>query len=854
MRFLRRLASLARPDRADKELDREIASHLALLEDEFQRRGQSPEQARRSARLAMGGVEQTKERHRDARTWRWLDDLRRDTLYAVRILRRQPATAVAAILSLAVGIGLNAAVFSVVDWVLLRPLPYPAPHALVRVFTAGTAPATAPAALTFSEFERVRRAEAIQAAAGFTTTTRIVTATGIEPAHVVVARIAGDLFAALGVHPDVGRGFSQAELTSGAPVVTLAHDVWQRRFGGDRAIIGRTLAIDGAPHTIVGVMPAARGYPANVDLWRPLTANEREDDDRELQVIGRLRAGMTVVRASVEIGTIVRAATNGARDAWADEMQRTDAGQVRAALQALFAASVLTLLIACANVGALLAARVADRAGEMAVRGALGATRARILAQVVIESLVLAAAGGAIGLLLGTWSLTALIALAPVSIPRLAQISLDARIVGLGVAATVFTGLGVAIVPAVRLSRLTDASGFGRVGDRSTPRRSGRRMLVLGQVALAVVLVTGAGLLTRSLLHLIAIDHGFVADRLVAVDLNLRNTVNGDVRQLFRSLVAASETLPGVQSAAIAMRLPTQVPGVRTRIRVAGERELATPATLRPVSTTYFDTVGLPVTVGRAFTNADSQSAPRVAIVNTTFVRDLLGGGPALDVSVTTTIAKGPVRIVGVVGDVTPAGEPDRPALYVPVEQQAIGDGYLIVRAGVFEPYARLSVPALTERLRAVAPNLALDRVHRVADALENSRAMTRFNAQVSSAFAVLALLLAMIGVYGLTAGDVSARWRELAVRLALGASRSDVVWTVMRPCATVLAMGTALGLVGAVSVGPALASLLHGVRPDDVATLTIAPVLLGALGLVAALVAAFRVLRADPVSTLRQD
>src|SRR5262245_6848968 len=471
MRFLRRLANLVRPGRADAELDRELSSHLTLLEDEFQRRGQSTNEARRSARLAMGGIDQTKERHRDARTWRWLDDLRRDTLYAVRVLRRQRATAMAAILSLAVGIGLNAAVFSVVDWVLLRPLPYPAPHELVRVFTAGTTPVTAPAALTFSEFERVRSANAIQSAAGFTTTTRIVTATGIEPAHFVVARVAGDLFATLGVHPDLGRPFTQAELTSGAPLVILAHDVWQRRFGGDRAIVGRAVAIDGAPHTIAGIMPAARGYPANVDLWRPLTASEREDGDRELQVIGRLRSDATVARATAELGTMVRAATNGARDAWADEMQRTDAGHVRAALQALFAAAVLTLVIACANVGALLAARGADRAGEMAVRGALGATRARILAQGIIEGLVLAAAGrglpaaaGALGLLVGKWPLAALVALAPVSIPRLAQISLDGRIVGLGAAATLLTGLGVGIVPALRLSRLTGASGFARIG------------------------------------------------------------------------------------------------------------------------------------------------------------------------------------------------------------------------------------------------------------------------------------------------------------------------------------------------------------------------------------------------------
>jgi putative ABC transport system permease protein len=439
-----------------------------------------------------------------------------------------------------------------------------------------------------------------------------------------------------------------------------------------------------------------------------------------------------------------------------------------------------------------------------------------------------------------------------VSIPRLAEISLDSRILGVGMAATMLTGLAVGLAPALRLSRLAEASALSRVGwYRTTPPPNGRRALVLAQIAIAVVLTTGAVLLTRGLKHLVTLDNGFAADQLVAVDLYLRGTFNGDARQLFRELVATSEAIPGVQTVAVSMRLPTQVAGLRAPVRVLGERELNSPASLRPVSPNYFDTAGIPLTAGRRFSNTDTEHAPRVGIVNRTFVRDLLGGRQALGARLTTPLINDAVSIVGVVGDVTPRGEPDRPALYVPVDQLSIGGGYLIVRA---EHDPRSIIPALTTRLRTAAPGVAVDRIRRVAVELEESRAVTRFSTQVAATFAGLALLLSMIGVYGLTSADVSARWRELAIRLALGASRLEAVWTVMRPCAAILGAGSALGVVGAVSVGPALTSLLRGVGPADVFTLTIAPVLLGAMGMLAAVLAATRVLRADPAATLRSE
>jgi putative ABC transport system permease protein len=851
-RFLRRVASMFRRDREESRPEREIASHLGLLEEQYRRRGMSGDDARRAARIALGGVEQIKEQHRDTRAFRWLDDVQRDVSYALRMLRRYPIATVTAALSLALGVGINAAVFSIVDWVLLRPLPYSNARELVHVLSTATSPVSGPGPLTYSEFETFANATAFSRAAAFTTATRVIGGAAIDPAHVVVARVAGDLFGTLGVTAEIGRTFTRQEMAAGAPVVVLSYDLWKRRFAGIRSIEGRTVTIDGAPHVVIGVTPSGRGYPAGAELWRPLQASEREDDDRELSMVARLRTGTTTERASAELATLARASTNQTRTAWADDVQRRDFGNVSAALRALFAAAMLTLLIACANVAALIGARGADRAGEVAVRGALGATRSRVFGQLIVESLVLATIGGALGLLVGNWALTSLISLAPWTIPRLAEISLDGRILVIGFGATALTGVIVGLVPALRLSRFTESSPLNRHGGyRVTGRTSGRRALVLAQVSIAVLLTCGAGLLTRSLQRLVSLDHGFAPERLVAADLYLRGVFDGDARQLIRELIAQSESIPGVEAVAWSMRLPTQVPGLRTSIAIVGGPKIAPPATLRVVTDTYFETVGLPIREGRQFTSLDQQHAPRVAIVNSTFVRDMLGGRPPLGTVITTSIAEQPVRIVGVVADVTPAGEPDRPAVYVPFEQLSVAGGSIIVRA---KGDPRSIILALANRLGTTVPGLAFDRVHRVAEDLEASRGVVRFTTQVSATFAGLALLLSVVGIYGLTAGDVAARWRELAVRLALGATRREAVWTVIRPSAHVLAAGAGIGVAGAVSISPALGSLLHGIGPADLTTFVVAPLLLAMVGLLAAWLAARRVIRVDPAVALRSE
>jgi predicted permease len=846
-RFCSRLINAVRPWRREPALAREIASHLALAEDEYRRRGLPPDEARRAARIALGGIEQTKELHRTARSLAWLDAVRRDALYGVRMLWRQPIVTGAAVLSLALGVGLNAAVFSVVDWVLLRPLPLPAPREIVRVFTAGTAPVTAPAPLTSSEVGAIARASAFRASGAYSIATRAIEGVGIEPAHIAVARVAGDWFGTLQVLPETGRVFSLEEISGGAPVVILSHRVWLRVWRGE-PVTGRPLTIDGVPHTIVGVMPARRGYPEDAELWRPLTAEEREDDDRELNLIGRLRPGASIDRASAQVASLALSVSKATRTAWAEDIQRTGVRNVRTALNVLLAAAAFVLLIVCANVASLVGARAADRTSELRVRRALGATRARLLGQSLVETGVLTLAGGLLGLLVGRASLAVLVSIAPPDLPRLSEIALDTRILAFSLAATVLIALAVGIMPAAQCSRSAEGSAPGGVGSRSTRRSRGRRTLVMAQVALALVLTIGAGLLTRSLQNLVTIDHGFVPDRLISVHLYLKS-FDGDTQPLYRELIASAEAIPGVSSAAVVMRLPTQVGGIRAMVSPAGASQPPAPAVWRPVTPGYFETAGIPITAGRSFAATDLAHAPRVAIVNVALMRSL--GGSTVGSRMTTSLTDSPVAVIGVVPDVTPGGEAERPAIYVPVDQNPIGSASLLVRT--HDDPSRI-MPALAARVRAISPGLPLDRIQLVAEALAESRSATRFNATLTTTFAGLALLLSMIGVYGLVATDVTARWRELAVRLALGASHRGALWTVLRPSAVVMAGGIVVGLIGALSVGPAVRSLLHGVGSTDLLTFAVVPALLAATGILAASLAAARVLRANPAATLRSE
>jgi putative ABC transport system permease protein len=425
------------------------------------------------------------------------------------------------------------------------------------------------------------------------------------------------------------------------------------------------------------------------------------------------------------------------------------------------------------------------------------------------------------------------------------------RVVGLGLVATIAVGIIVGLAPAFRASRPgRDAQSHGAGSTRVTERSYARRVLVVAQVAMAVLITAGAGLLARSLVNMINTPNGFDPERLISVELYLRGAVRGDSRPLFRELTAAAASVNGVSSAAVAMRLPTQTLGIRTPVSIIGKSAEPARAVLRPIGHGYFETASIALRAGRAFSSTDLSDTPRVAIVNATAVREMFGDQSPIGSRITTPLASAPMEIVGVVDDVKPAGEADRSALYVPLEQLSIGEGYLLVRTEG-DPAALL--PILRERLRSIAPALALDRIQLVRHTLEESRAATRFNSTLAGAFALLALLLAAVGVYGLTASEVASRWRELAVRLALGASPLQALWTALRPSAMLLAAGAGIGVLVAIGLSPRLAALLYQVDPRDRLTLASAPALLCLTGLIAAAGAVAKILRADPTITLRE-
>jgi putative ABC transport system permease protein len=836
-----RVAALFRAGRLDRQFDEELDAHVEMLAEENVRRGMPPEEARRAALLRVGARDSLKSRHRDARGIRIVDELWRDVSYGIRVLGRSPISSAAAIATLAGGIGLNAAVFALVDWVLLRPLPYPAPHEMVQVAAAGN--------LTFAEFEAASRSTAFRASATFSTATRVIAGPGLEPEHVAVARVAGDLFGVLAAYPVLGRAFSKTDVSSGAPVIITSHELWRRWLSSDVNAIGRLVTIDGRAYSVIGVMPPNRGYPREADLWRPLTAEE-VDDDREFVMIGRLAEDVGRERASAELAAAGGAAGTGSL--WVENLQRLEAAPVRNALVGLLASSAIILFIACANIAALLGARGADRSNEFAIRRALGATRGRVTRQLLTETIVLALAGGAAGLVLGQWTLGVLLRLAPPGVPRLAEVALDSRVIAVGTGATFLIAFVVAILPARTVSHLDAPSAAVTSSVRSTRRSKGRRLLVTLQAAMAIVLTAGAILLGRSLQHLLTIDHGFVPERLVAVDLYLRGGVAPDSRQLFRDLIAAVEAVPGVRSAAGALRLPHQLVSLRLPLRVVGEPALAPETvTIRPVTPGYFATAGIRVVNGREFNERDRRDAPAAAIVNRAFVREVLGGRAALGTRVTTSLSRGQLSIVGEVPDVTPAGETDRAALYVAIEQVWDGGGSLLVRT-VDRPPAVL--PAIKAAMRRVSPALALDRVAEVSELLEAGQSSTRFNARLSFAFALLALFLSATGVYGLTAGEVAARRRELAVRIALGAGRRAALWSAMRPSAVAVSLGAIGGVSGALLAARWMQSLLHGVAPADPQAMLAAPLLLAVVGASASAAAAVRVLGTDPSTTLRSE
>jgi putative ABC transport system permease protein len=811
-----------------------------------------------------------------------LEQVWHDLRMAAYGLGRAKGFSATAALTLSVGIAATTATFALIQGVLLRPLPVRDQDRLVVSWLENRA-----AALTHypynsakvEAFARESRTLEAVAAVGYNGANRTIAFENGEPTYVNEALISGRAFDVLGTPALLGRALRPSDDVDGAErVVTITHAFWMRRYGGTRDIIGRRLVYGDQAFTIVGVMPPDLNYPRGVEVWRPIASVSPDSAfgwaaRRDVDLIGRLRPGATVEQAAGELRALaVSVFAPPAADrvpgltpvvrSYADVM----VGDVRPALLILFSAVGLVLLIASANVANLLLFRGEGRRQELAIRAALGSSRARLARQLVAESLLLAVIAAAIGLVVATWSLQALVALVPDGLPRVDAIRIDVGVVSFTLAIAFLTAVGAGLVPALSMAGvdLVDALRSGTRGATPTTVRRGRRALVVVQVALAVIVVAAAGLLTGSVLRLQSVDMGLAADRLVFVDFSIPDREYGDREQRVRfldELVSRLEAVPGI-AAATPVNVPPyagtggwDLPEFTAEAQTA-ERAAANPSlNLEAIHPNYFSTFDVTLVRGRAFTAADRSNAPLVAIVSEDVAARTWPGQDPIGRRLKFGGVNSTDSWLTVVGVVRPTRYRElfvpRPTLYLPAAQFQSGASLVVVRTSApldtVSRAARAVVRTLDSRVQVV-------RVARFAEMLDSPLARPRFTALIVGIFGVAALMLAAIGLYGVMATLVRQRHRELGVRLAVGATGADVRWLVFREGARLAGAGVVAGLLLTMLAMRTLRSLLFGVHPLDPMNLVLTVLTIGGLAALASYLPARRAERIDPVSLLRAE
>ena len=817
-----------------------------------------------------------------------MDMLGLDVRYAVRSLRRRPGFTTVVVLTLALGIGATTAIFSVVNGVLLRPLPYADPERLVRVEgvpTDGNVEKVSDATSYPDYLDLREQSTAFEHLAALRSWTTTLTAPGAEPQRALTGYVTANFFTLLGIRPILGRPLVPADEEPGAPAVALlGHALWQQRHGGDPSVVGRTIAIDGTPTTVVGVLPPDVRLTGEHLLWRPLVPGplERQRGVHRLSLLGKLAPGATLEGANAEVRAIAKrlelqyAESNASRGARVEPLRDAVVGEARPALLVLLGAVVLVLLIGCTNLASLFLARAAAREHEMALRTALGAGRGRLVRQWVTESLVLTAVGALAGVAVAWAGMRALLATAPRTIPRADEVALDLPVLAFLLGTSTVVALLFGILPALQRQRGPASLVALREGSRGATAGRGRRRLreglVVAEVALATVLVAGAALLVKSvwLLHTAALP--FRPDGLVVTRLQLPDTRYDSAAKtvhFFERLREEIAAVPGVEHVAVAYEHPLS-PGWTSSYSIAG-RERPAPGTepesrVRPVWPGYFRTVGLPLLAGRDVSERDRLHTPGVVVINEAFARRHFGGVP--DAAVGEVLERAgawwpgqPMRfeIVGVVADepFLGVGQAAEPATYYPHAQFPMNDMWVVVRTRCGEESvcdAAALAPAIRERVWRLDPHIPVEQVRAMREILGTSVAEPRFNAALLVLFAVAALLLAAVGIYGVLSYTVAQRTGEIGIRIALGAERGRVVRQVVGEGLRGALAGVVLGALGALAVGRTLASLLEGVSPRDPLVLGGAVLVLALVALAAAWIPARRASRIEPAMALRWE
>ncbi len=807
-----------------------------------------------------------------------MNTLWQDLRYGIRMMMKKPAFTAIAVLTLALGIGANTAIFTVVDAALLKGLPYKDPDSLFHLWEMTPQKDYNRREASYPDYQDWQNNESFEAMAAYTGGMATMTGLG-DPERVASPVATANFFSVLGVEALIGRTFQSGEDVPGAERVTvLTYGFWQRRFGGDPAILGQSLTLNGNNHTVVGVLPPNFQFALrNADLWRSYQPSEAQLSRRFMHgtnVIARLNDHVTLEEAQAEMSAIGARIEQQHNQSHAGTgiilvpLQEEVVGDVKPVLFVLFAAVGFVLLIACANVANLLLIRSTARRKEIAIRAALGAGRWIMVRQFLIESLLLSIVGGVIGLLIALWGVEAIVAAIPEqqlnTMPYLKGLSLDSGVLIFAAGLSIMTGLLFGLAPAIQSSKadLTEALKEGGRASSSSSRNRLRSLLVITEIALALVLLVGAGLMMRSLNKLLEVDPGFKTENLLTMTVSLPSgkfTEASQVIDFHKQLAQRIESLPGVTGAGTVNILPL-IGGNTTRFYVEGEpvpppgEEIE--SNIRDVSSNYFRVMGIPLIKGRHFDERDTANAPVAVVVNKTLADRVLPGRDIVGRRVKFTgFDAPPIEIVGVVGDVKITGLDDeiKPVIYYHFQQDPSLTMSLVVRTGS-EPTSLAA--AVRSELRSMEPDITLFTVRTMEEMIAVSPAtfLRRYPALLIGVFAAVALLLATMGIYGVISYSVGQQTHDIGVRVALGARTSNIIGMVIKQGAGLAITGVAVGLGGAVAVTRLLESMLFEVSATDSLTFALVPALLVAVALLACYIPARRATKVDPMVALRYE
>ena len=888
MSLLARLRSMLRRNRLDQDLDEELRSHLEMRAADNLAAGMPPEQARYEAQKRFGNTTLLKQDAREVDIVRWLDEAARDFRHALRMLQRSPGFTTVAVLTLALGIGANTAIFSVIDAVLLRPLPYHEPDQLVMVWENNSQHPNPHNTVSPPNFLDWQNRNTVFSSMAYMFDGRDNLTGNGDPQEVVVQDVSANFFSLLGVSLLLGPGFTPENGQAGHDnVVILGYGIWKERFAGDPAIVGKSIVLNGHPQTVVGVAPQNFQWfikdgsltSAKPQMWSPFVFpqswSNHNDMGRFITVVARLKPGANRSQAQTQMTAIASQLEHEYPDAdghWGVNvvsLRDQISGELRPALLVLFGAVAFVLLIACANVSSLLLARAASREREMAIRTAIGASRWRIARQLLMESLLLALIGGGIGVALAVWGTNALLAASPRNLLDMHSVSMDLPVLSFALAATLLAGLLFGFLPSYisAHSRISETLKEGGRGTSSANRRAfARNAFVVAQLGLALVLLTGSGLLIRSFVRLIGVDPGFDTGHLLTFKVSLPRAKYGKdplCLAFFQQLLARLSVVPGVRSATMESFPPLAGLGAATAVHLLGQPSLALsdlPVTnVQVVGSNYFNTMNIPLRAGRLFDAQELAQERHVTIINQAFADKYLHGlnplgqKAAIYMKSLSENELQPSEIIGVVGDVHQLGldTTPEPTVYWPHPELVMSGMTILVRTAN-DPLSIAS--AARTALQQLDPELPLAGVATMDQLLADSLSRSRFTMLLLGIFSAVALVLAAVGIYGLIAYSVTQRTQELGIRIALGAQRRDVLRLVLAQGARLTLLGVAIGVFAALVLSRLLATLLFNVSATDPLTFAGVAALLAVVALLACFIPARRATRVDPIVALRYE